>query len=625
MCPAMLDRKESANGRTWTPASWLDDVVRTLPEKDLPARAGRPPDDPEPPRTEIEGAGAAAALAPVLDERPRRSNAETTARGSLVVVVGAAAGVGKTTMALHLASALVAETAKRVALVDLDLRMGTVAATLGARPDRDVGTALDALELEDDGQLLTHLSWAAGGFQVLPAPPPDPPRTPEPERVAALLHRLVQHYDFVVVDTPPTADAATAAALNAAATVLLLTTPEPRSQHACGMYVAQLGERGFPLEKLKLVLNRARGSGTATGELPIAARIAEDVVGARGGWRDGSGELARSVRAFVDLLWRPPAPPAPPPSPGETAKPVPGARPAPPMPVLLGGGAAVVVAAGMAAYLLLGRGEPAAATSAAPTAQPAAASPTVARVEPTATSQPVPTATRPAVPTAAAAVAAPPTVAPTAQPATPAAVPTAAPAKLTPPPAPTAPPRTLFDERFVDNARRWPSDQRSTAWLANGVYRLAARTPGKFVAVTPGDGPKLRDAAVTASFRKTGGVAGGGYGIVLRSQGALDGVSQGGRYYVFEVGDKGEVGAWRREGDRWVDLLPWTASAAAKAGEEANRLTALALGSRLTFMVNDQVVANLEDAELKEGQVGVFVGGDGNQVALERFQVQAAD
>ena len=37
-----------------------------------------------------------------------------------------------------------------------------------------------------------------------------------------------------------------------------------------------------------------------------------------------------------------------------------------------------------------------------------------------------------------------------------------------------------------------------------------------------------------------------------------------------EVGDKGEVGIWRREGDRWIDLLPWTRSDAVKPGNSTN-------------------------------------------------------
>ena len=34
---------------------------------------------------------------------------------------------------------------------------------------------------------------------------------------------------------------------------------------------------------------------------------------------------------------------------------------------------------------------------------------------------------------------------------------------------------TLLDERFANNARGWPSNAQSTAWLTNGGYRLMTR------------------------------------------------------------------------------------------------------------------------------------------------------
>jgi hypothetical protein len=185
--------------------------------------------------------------------------------------------------------------------------------------------------------------------------------------------------------------------------------------------------------------------------------------------------------------------------------------------------------------------------------------------------------------------------------------------------------RTVLEERFADNARGWPSDPKSTAWLADGAYRLAARQPGRFVAVAPSTSASAGDVVVTGTFRKTGGPAGGGYGLMVRDQGTgpRDGVDQGGRYYVFEAGDKGEIGAWRREGDRWVDLVPWTRSEAVHPAAARNELELRANGARLTFLVNGTQVASIEDATLPAGRVGVFVGGDGNEVVLERFAVQA--
>jgi hypothetical protein len=129
---------------------------------------------------------------------------------------------------------------------------------------------------------------------------------------------------------------------------------------------------------------------------------------------------------------------------------------------------------------------------------------------------------------------------------------------------------------------------------------------------------------VTAAFRKVGGPPGGGYGIIVRDQGPgpRDGIEQGGWYYVLAAGDRGEVGVWRREGERWVDLFPWTPSEAVRPGGEPNELTARAIGRNLAFFVNGVQVAGLADVVLAEGSVGLFAGGDLNEVLIERFAVQ---
>jgi hypothetical protein len=213
----------------------------------------------------------------------------------------------------------------------------------------------------------------------------------------------------------------------------------------------------------------------------------------------------------------------------------------------------------------------------------------------------------------------------------PAAQAAAAPATPTSVPStPTARPasfRTVLDERFPDNRRGWPSRSGTSAWVADGVYNFVARQPGRFVAVRAPLTTKLRDGVVSATFRKVGGPTGGGYGLIVRDQasGAGDGVDQNGRFYVLEVGDKGEVGAWRRDGDHWLDMVPWMRSERVRAGLESNTLTVRAIGPKITFLVGDSEVLSFEDATLREGAVGAFVGGDLNQVQLERFTVQESE
>ncbi|HLH21420.1 MAG TPA: DUF4388 domain-containing protein [Chloroflexota bacterium] len=196
-----------------------------------------------------------------------------------------------------------------------------------------------------------------------------------------------------------------------------------------------------------------------------------------------------------------------------------------------------------------------------------------------------------------------------------------------PPPAvatPGAPPRVLLDEQFASSPANWLNNPQSTAWLADGAYHLLARVPGQFVAVAAPVTPTAGDIAVSASLRKVGGPPGGGYGIILRDQGPgpRDGVNQQGTFYVLLVNDRGEIGISRRAGDHWEDLLPWQPSSAVHPGNAANQLLALATGEYLGFAVNGVAVAMQHDAALSGGAVGLYVGGDGTEVTVERFRVE---
>ncbi|HEX2171107.1 MAG TPA: family 16 glycoside hydrolase [Dehalococcoidia bacterium] len=185
----------------------------------------------------------------------------------------------------------------------------------------------------------------------------------------------------------------------------------------------------------------------------------------------------------------------------------------------------------------------------------------------------------------------------------------------------------MYTVRFAEGPAGWLNEPEGPARWAEGAYRLTSQEPGRFVALDAPLAEPLGDVIVRARFRKLGGPPGGGYGLILRGQtyGARDGRAQDGRYYVLEAGDRGEVGIWRRDGDRWVDLVPWTAAAAVRPGGEPNEVEAEARGDRLTLRVNGQVVAEATDAALGPGAVGVFVGGDLNDVAVDHFSVVALE
>jgi hypothetical protein len=200
---------------------------------------------------------------------------------------------------------------------------------------------------------------------------------------------------------------------------------------------------------------------------------------------------------------------------------------------------------------------------------------------------------------------------------------------------PTTPPRlptptsgqlgsaALLDTRFAAGAQKdWLENPPFAGWR-DGAYRLFARQATRFVAVgVPVHVPD--DVLVSATLRKTGGPPGGGYGVIVRNQTAeaLNGTSQTFDAYVLETGDLGEFGVWRRDGEHWVDLVPWTRSPAVRQGGSPNEISVRVAGTQLLLTINGIEVARVDDDVLAHGGVGVFAGGDNNEVALDRFTVQ---
>lgn len=207
-------------------------------------------------------------------------------------------------------------------------------------------------------------------------------------------------------------------------------------------------------------------------------------------------------------------------------------------------------------------------------------------------------------------------------------------ASVAPPSAAVAPPAVtpvgagarapFFQASFDGSQPAWPNDAAGPARFQDGAYRIASQTPGRFVGITAPFAQPLRDVVVTAVFQKVGGPSGGMHGVILRDggPGRRDGSNQIGDFYVLGVDDRSQYGVWRHEGDRWVELVPLTPSDAVRGGTEVNQIIARAIDDRLSLTVNNVEVATVLGAQARAGSVGIFVGGDVNEVLVTRFEIE---
>lgn len=127
-------------------------------------------------------------------------NDDTEHRGRSYIVSSAGPGEGKTTTAANLAIAL-AESGVRVALIDADLRIPKVAEYMGVEGGAGLTDVLiGRAELSD-----VLLRWGSGQLFVLPAGkvPPNPSELLGSKAMDQLFDVLHEHFDFVIVDTPP--------------------------------------------------------------------------------------------------------------------------------------------------------------------------------------------------------------------------------------------------------------------------------------------------------------------------------------------------------------------------------------------------------------------------------------
>jgi pilus assembly protein CpaE len=180
--------------------------------------------------------------------------------GMTVTIFGAKGGVGKTTIATNLATALVGLNAGSAVLVDLDTVFGDAAMMLDVPAESnivDVSAQIEELDRESiGGSLVQHGS----GVKVLPAPfEPVDWRNIRVDALEKTLTLLAQTHDFVIVDCPPTFTDLVAAALDQSTVVLLVTSLDITSVKgtATAMKLIQKGNTNG--DKIKLTVNRATG------------------------------------------------------------------------------------------------------------------------------------------------------------------------------------------------------------------------------------------------------------------------------------------------------------------------------------------------------------------------------
>jgi len=185
-------------------------------------------------------------------------NAANQLKKRVITVFSSKGGVGKTTIAINLASLLAKEYRQKVTIVDLDLQFGDVALMLNLLPRRTIAElaqeegALDCELLR--GYLLEHES----GLQVLAGPKrPEQAELIKEEQVGKIIGALKGINDYVIIDTPPSFQESVLTALDYSEEIFLLATLDLPTVKNIKLCLEILTSLHYPREKIKLLVNKS--------------------------------------------------------------------------------------------------------------------------------------------------------------------------------------------------------------------------------------------------------------------------------------------------------------------------------------------------------------------------------
>ena len=194
-------------------------------------------------------------VAALLERTKRLLQAGPGRHGKRLGFIGAKGGVGTTTMALNVASALVMEQKKAIAL-ELRPNYGSFSAALRLMPTENL-TGLVKLDKSrmTSRELSRYLTKHQSGLQLVFGPQKIADFQPiEADQAELIIEKLSALTDYLVIDLPAQDDAATQAALQQCDTVIVVAEPDAVCTTMAKSTLAMLRTWGISQADIKMVV-----------------------------------------------------------------------------------------------------------------------------------------------------------------------------------------------------------------------------------------------------------------------------------------------------------------------------------------------------------------------------------
>ncbi|MFB0918665.1 MAG: AAA family ATPase [Clostridiaceae bacterium] len=226
----------------------------------------------------------------LMVSKKQRSNLE----GKVITVFSTKGGTGKTFMSTNLAVQILKQTGKRVVLFDLDLDYGGDSIALNVPVKYSMANVINEIRNIDEDLMDSYLLTHESGLRILAANP-DPGFSDyvNADQIDVILKTLRSSYDYIIVDMPGRFMNTVNPAFSLADALLLLTTPEILTLKNIKSSLLVFKELNYPANKIKIVLNKASGSGISRKDVEttlgheVFSEIPEDFNGVRKSQNEG--------------------------------------------------------------------------------------------------------------------------------------------------------------------------------------------------------------------------------------------------------------------------------------------------------------------------------------------------
>jgi len=186
-----------------------------------------------------------------------QARVQAPTRGKVISVFSEKGGLGVTTLAVNLSSALARGAENKAALIDLDLQLGDVTSFLNLSPEYNI---LDVLN-EDGGvdpvKLQSCMTRHESGVFVLPEPknPADSDNVSS-SQINQIVSHLRSTFSYVVVDTPHNFDSKNLEVFELSDHIIMVVVPNFSAVRAAKRTLGVFKQLGYPRDKVRVVVNR---------------------------------------------------------------------------------------------------------------------------------------------------------------------------------------------------------------------------------------------------------------------------------------------------------------------------------------------------------------------------------